>query len=231
MNIALILAGGSGIRMHREKPKQFIPVEGKPILAYTISRFQNHPRIDRIIIVCVEGWEEYVLSLCSEQGFHKVGCVVSGGETALDSIRKGIKALKCAPDDIIVIHDGVRPMVDAASIDAVIEDCQKYGGAISAIPTVEHIVYMGENRTDIQYLSREKTFTTFTPQAYHFGDIIDAYRIMDESGVGQGSAFIGTLMMDVGKPVCLSKGSEFNIKITTPKDLALFNLLLTESKL
>lgn len=226
MNIAIILAGGYGRRMAREIPKQFIVVAGKPILAYTIDKFETHPSIDQIVVVCVNGWEDYTRGMVIEFHFSKVKAVVSGGETALSSIKKGMCALPCQDEDILIIHDGVRPLVDAQSIDAVIEDCKQYGGAISSVPLIEHIVYEGDSRTDLKYIPREKAFRTVTPQAYRYRQVIDAYKTSEKTGIGKDSSFIGTLMMDLGIPVCLSKGSGRNIKITDPIDLVYFQSTL-----
>ena len=224
MNYALILAGGSGIRMESEIPKQFIQVNGKPILAYTMDRFEKHPGIDTMVVVSISGWEDFIWRMCKELGYRKLSKVVTGGDSALSSIQNGIDALQCHDDDIIVIHDGVRPLVDADSITAVIEDCSQYGCAISSVPLIEHIAYVGKSRTDVHYIPRENAFRTITPQAYRFSVIQDAYRKAREKGLN--SAFIGTLLMDLGEPVCLSKGSEKNIKITNPKDLVFFSTML-----
>lgn len=222
MNIALIIAGGSGTRMGSVIPKQFIEVEGKPILAYTISRFQKHKSIDRIVVVCMAGWESYVRDFVSRLELSKVDTVISGGETALLSIRNGVEAIGGDPNDIVIVHDSVRPFVDDASIDAVIADAEIYGCAISAIPLIEHIVFQGKSRTDLHYIPRENAFRTVTPHAYKYSKIKEAFRKSDETGIGKDSPFIGTLMMDLGESVCLSNGSDKNIKITSPKDLIYF---------
>lgn len=230
MITAILLAGGIGQRMGKEIPKQFIEVEGKPILAYTVDKFQRHHAIDRIVVVCVPGWEDYVCDMARLYGISKLTAVVPGGETALSSIKNGIDVLNCQDDDIIVVHDGVRPLVDENSIDSVIEDCKIYGGAISSIPLIEHIVFEGENRTDLKYIPRERAYRTITPQAYTYGRITSAYRRAAETGIGKDSSFIGTMMLDLGERVCLSKGSEDNIKITTPVDLIHFKTMIHLAK-
>lgn len=229
MIFAVILAGGSGIRMEREIPKQFIEVAGKPILAYTLDRFQKHPMVDKIVVVCVHGWEEYTSEMAGRFGFSKLTQVVTGGDSALSSIRKGVDAVQGCDDDIVIVHDGVRPLVDAASIDAVIADARIYGGAISSVPLVEHIVHQGDRRQDVSYIARENAFRTLTPQAYRLANLIAAYRKAEATGVGFRSSFIGTMMMDLGEPVVLSRGSERNIKITDPKDLVYFESMLSRS--
>lgn len=217
--------------MQQQIPKQFLCVNGKPILAYTIAKFQFHPRIDSITIVCTQGWEDFTREICLSNDLSKVKHIVQGGATALDSIKRGVETQTLSQRDIVIIHDGVRPLVDEESINAVIEDCERVGGAISSIPTIEHIAFQGDNQTSIRYLDRGKTFRTLTPQAYYYGNISDAYKILEEKGIGKDSSFIGTLMMDVGKPICLSKGSEKNIKITSPIDLELFKLALKDESI
>lgn len=224
MTFSIILAGGSGTRMESVIPKQFIEVNGKPILGYTIERFQNHSSIDAIIIVSISGWKDFILKLAAERGYTKVSSVVEGGDSALASIKKGVESIDCKDDDIIIIHDGVRPLVDSSSIDAVLADCKQYGCAISSVPLIEHIAYVGKSRTDVHYIPRENAFRTITPQAYRYSVIRNAVEKAERLGLN--SAFIGTLMMDLGEPVCLSKGSEKNIKITDPKDLVFFSQMV-----
>lgn len=226
MVFALIIAGGAGKRMGETIPKQFLQVEGKPILVHTLEKFQNHPMIDDIYVVCIQGWEDYVSSFITKYDITKLKVVVTGGETALDSIKRGVGAITADKDDIIVIHDGVRPLIDEESIKGVIEDAFRYGGAICALPMKEHIVIRGEKSTDVHYLPRENAFRTVTPQAYQYKVIRNAYTQMETTGIGKDSPFIGTLMMDLGIPVCLSKCQEYNIKLTTPIDLSVFKEIL-----
>lgn len=222
MVIALILAGGSGTRMGATIPKQFIEVNGKPILAYTLEIFERHPLVDGIAVVCIEGWEDRVSAYREQYGISKLREVVTGGSSALESIRKGLDALHCEEDDIIVVHDGVRPLVEDFVISNVIHDCMEFGGAISSLPLIEHVIFQGPERTDLRYIPRENAFRAGSPQAYRCWKMKSAYRKSDETGIGRDSAFIGTLMLDVGEPVCLSKGSEKNVKITDPKDILYF---------
>ena len=222
---ALILAGGIGTRVGAGKPKQFIEIGGKPILIHTLDKFQKHPLIDRIAVVCVEGWEEEVRSYRETYGLSKLESVVTGGRTALESIRRGIDSLASAEDDIIVIHDGVRPLVDEKTITNVIIDCRRYGGAISAVPLIEHVFFKGDEETDLHYIPRENAYRTVTPQAYTGAKIRRAFRKSDETGIGANAPFIGIMMVDLGEPVCLSQGSEENVKITDPKDINYFKSL------
>lgn len=222
MNFAIILAGGSGSRVGAEIPKQFIEVNGKPILVYTLEKFQVHPLIDQICVVCIKGWEDTVRSYIDRYGISKLTSITEGGQTALQSIRNGINCTMAQPEDIFIIHDGVRPMVNAQSIQEVIQDCQAFGGAISATPLVEHVFYTGKDRTDLHYIPRENAYRTITPQAYQYKVLRRAFQRSDETGIGKDAPFVGIMMMDLGEKVCLSKGSENNIKITDPKDILIF---------
>lgn len=226
MVYAIILAGGIGVRVGADKPKQFIEIKGKPILVHTLEKFENHPLIERMIVVCVEGWEQAVYGYKQKYGLTKLYSVVTGGKNALESIYRGVVNAEAQSNDILVIHDGVRPLVDAKSITEVINDCHLYGGAISAVPLAEHILLAGSERSDLKYLPRENAFRAITPQAYTLTKILTAYQKSRETGKGINSAFIGTLMLDVGEKVCLSKGSEQNIKITDPKDLSFFKSII-----
>lgn len=228
MTNALILAGGRGARIGADLPKQFIEVEGKPILVYTLEAFQRHPAINKIAVVSIEGWEDTVWNYAAQFKISKLAKVVIGGSTALESTRIGVQALNCHDDDILVIHDGVRPLVSKEDIDNVLADCSLFGAAISAVPLSEHILYLGDTPGSLTYLPRENAYRTATPQAYQYDKVCEAFRKSDLTGIGKNSAFIGTLMIDLGEKVCLSKGSEKNIKITDPKDILFFDLNLHE---
>ncbi len=225
MTNALILAGGRGSRIGADLPKQFIEIKGKPILVYTLEAFQRHPAIEKIAVVCIEGWESIVWDYASQFHISKLDKVVVGGNTALESTRIGIQALNCDDDDILVIHDGVRPLVDEKTITNVIIDCQRYGGAISAVPLIEHVFFKGDKETDLHYIPRENAYRTVTPQAYTGAKLRRAFRKSDETGIGADAPFIGIMMVDLGEPVCLSQGSEENVKITDPKDINYFKSL------
>lgn len=226
MTFAIILAGGKGVRLGASVPKQFIVVEGKPILVHTLEKFQTHPLIDAIAVVCIQGWEDVVREYAVRFSITKLSQVVTGGETALESIRRGINSLDCKEDDIVVIHDSVRPLVDEDIISNVIRDTAIYGGAISSVPLSEHVFTPGEEPGMYSYIPKEHAWRAVSPHAYTYRKIISAFKKAEETGIGMNSAFIGTMMVDLGEKVVLSKGSERNIKITDPNDLAFFNLNL-----
>ena len=138
-NIALLIAGGSGNRMHQDIPKQFITVHERPVIVYTMEAFQNHPEIDAIAVVCIEGWEQVLLAYAKQFNITKLQYVVKGGKNGQDSIRNGVYELEkhFDKDDIVLIHDAIRPMVSAEVISDCIAKTRKYGDAITVIPCAE----------------------------------------------------------------------------------------------
>ena len=141
MNIAIIIAGGSGNRMGQDIPKQFINVYDKPILMYTLEGFQRHPMVDAIEVVCIEGWENMVQAYANQFNITKLKWIVKGGGSAQESIRNGVLNLegKVAADDTIIVHDGIRPMIDDTVLTDVIEKAQQYGNAVTSLPYNEQI--------------------------------------------------------------------------------------------
>lgn len=158
MNIALIIAGGVGSRMGQDIPKQFINVHDKPILIYTLEAFQNHPDIDAIEVVCIEGWEDILRAYAKQFGITKLKWIVKGGASGQESIRNGVDNLadKCPDDAIVVIHDGIRPLVDDFVLSDVIVKARKYGNAVTSLPYNEQIFVVSEEdeTTTTQYIPR-----------------------------------------------------------------------------
>ena len=148
MNIALIIAGGSGNRMGHDIPKQFITVHDKPVLIYTLEGFQNHQMIDQIEVVCIDGWHDTLWAYVRQYGITKVKWIISGGKTGQESIRNGVYNLEgnCSDDDIVIIHDGIRPLVDEFVLTDVIEKATIFGNAVTSMPYNEQIFLI--NQTD-----------------------------------------------------------------------------------
>ena len=146
MVTAVIIAGGSGHRMGQDIPKQFINVYDKPVLIYTLEGFQKHPLVDQIVVVCIDGWHDVVSAYSKQFEITKLTNIVSGGETGQESIRNGVFSLegKCSPSDIIIIHDGIRPLVDGEVLTDVIKTAQKYGNAVTSMPYNEQIFIVNE---------------------------------------------------------------------------------------
>lgn len=229
MNIALIIAGGSGSRMGQDIPKQFINVYDKPVLIYTLEGFQKHPQIDAIELVCIDGWHEVVWAYARQFNIDKLKWVISGGATGQESIRNGVFHLegKCADDDIVVIHDGIRPLVDEGVLTDVLAKCEQYGNAVTSLPYNEQIFVIDNERSTTKYIPRETLRRVSTPQAYHFGKLDWAYHEAFEKKIGiYGSSYTNTMMVDLGERLYFAQGSDKNIKLTTKDDLEMFKAYL-----
>jgi 2-C-methyl-D-erythritol 4-phosphate cytidylyltransferase len=234
-NIAIIIAGGSGHRMGQDIPKQFINVYDKPVLIYTLEGFQNHPQIDAIEVVCLDGWHDILWAYAKQFNIDKLKWVVSGGKSGQESIRNGVYNLegKAADEDIVVIHDGIRPLVDAQVLTDVLSVAGKYGNAVTSMPYNEQIfVVDSEDKTITkQYVPRETIRRVSTPQAYRF-DLLDSkYHEAFDKKIGiYGSSYTNTMMVDLGVSLHLAAGSDKNIKLTTKDDLELFKAYIKADK-
>jgi 2-C-methyl-D-erythritol 4-phosphate cytidylyltransferase len=235
MNIAVIIAGGSGHRMGQEIPKQFINVYDKPVLIYTLEGFQQHPQIDAIEVVCLDGWQEVTWAYARQFNISKLRWIVSGGDTGQESIRNGVYHLegKASADDIIIIHDGIRPLVDASVLTDVIETAKKYGNGVSSLPYNEQIFIVDKEDETItrEYIPRETLRRVSTPQAYQFNKLDRAYHEAFEKEIGiYGSAYTNTMMVLLGETLHFAAGSDKNIKLTTKDDLEMFKSYLKMDK-
>lgn len=233
MNIAIIIAGGCGSRMGQDIPKQFLNVNDKPILVYTLESFQNHQDIDAIEVVCIDGWHDVLRAYAEQFNINKLRWIVSGGSTGQESIRNGVYNLEniCSADDCIIIHDGIRPLVDDTVLTDVIKKCYKYGNAVTAMPYNEQIFIKDDESSTIRYIPRETIMRVSTPQAYRFDKLLWAYREAFERKVGiYGSSYTNTMMVELGERLYFAKGSDRNIKITNKDDLELFKAYLSMEK-
>lgn len=227
MNVAIIIAGGVGSRMGREIPKQFIEVDGKTVLGYTLEGFQNHPMVDAIEVVCIKGWEDVLMKEVRACGITKLRWVVEGGASAQESIRNGVYNLedKCSPEDIVIVHDGIRPLVDAGVLTDVIETAARYGNGVTSLPYNEQIFLVSDDdpSTTTEYIPRETLRRVSTPQAYRFDLLASKYHEAFEKKTGiYGSSYTNTMMVELGVRLHFAAGSDKNIKLTTPGDLAIF---------
>ena len=179
MNIALIIAGGSGHRMGQDIPKQFINVYDKPVIIYTLECFQRNPQIDAIEVVCIDGWHDVLWAYAKQFNITKLKWVISGGATGQESIRNGIYNLEsvCSPDDIVIIHDGIRPLVDDTVLSDVIVKCKQYTNAVTSLPYNEQIFIVDDEKSTTKYIPRETLRRVSTPQAYKFDIIDQAYHL------------------------------------------------------
>lgn len=233
MNIALIIAGGTGHRMNQDIPKQFLNVFDKPVIVYTLEGFQRHPEIDAIEVVCLDGWCDVLRAYANQFNISKLKWITTGGNTAQESIRNGVLALReiCSSDDIIIIHDGIRPMVEDFVLTDVLVKCKQYGNAVTSLPYNEQIFVANDNGTTNQYIPRDTLRRVSTPQAYRFGKLLWAYEKAFAEGIGiQASTYANTLMVDLGERLHFAAGSEKNIKLTTKDDFELFKCYIKIEK-
>ena len=231
MNVAIIIAGGVGSRMKMDIPKQFIHIYGKPVIIYTLEGFQRHPEIDAIEVVCLAGWEETLKEYAAQYGITKLKWITTGGATGQESIRNGVFALEgvADPDDLVVIHDGIRPLVDDHVLSDVVRVAREKGNAVTSLPYNEQIFVVSEDdpSTTSRYIPRETLRRVSTPQAYRFGELDAAYHEAFERGIGiDGSHYTNTMMVVLGHTLNFADGSDRNIKLTTRDDLEMFKAYL-----
>ena len=228
MNVAILTAAGTGSRMHLDIPKQFLHVNDKPIIIYTMEAFQQYPGIEAILVVTLKSWKDVLWAYAKEYNITKLKWVVTGGETGQDSIRNGLEQLKRTfPNDEInvMIHDGNRPMVSSEIISDSLATFAKYGNAVAVIPCTEVVFESDNGRSSLVSTPREKLYRTQTPHTYQLKELLLAHQEADKRGI-KGTAASCMLMKELGKETFFSKGSEENIKITTQDDLKIFKALL-----
>lgn len=227
MNIGLIIAGGSGQRMHQNIPKQFLTVDERPVIVYTLEAFQKHSDIDAIAVVCIDGWENMLWAYANQFNITKLKHVIPGGKNGQDSIRNGVYELEkhYSKDDIVLIHDAIRPMVSQEIISDCIVKTQQNGCAIAVIPCAEAMVITKDQETSTDCYPRDELKRTQTPQGFSIGKICDLHRRALEAGITNSVASV-TLMIEMGEKVYFSAGSEKNIKLTTIEDIDIFKALL-----
>ena len=233
MVIAVIIAGGSGSRMGQDIPKQFINVYDKPVLIYTLEGFQKHPLVEAIEVVCIDGWQSVLWAYAKQFGIDKLKWVIPGGSSAQESIRNGIFNLEgiASDEDTIIVHDGIRPLVDETVLTDVILKCRQYGNAVTSLPYNEQIFIIDDEISTTKYIPRETLRRVSTPQAYRFDLIKSKYQEAFEKNIGvNGSHYTNTMMAELGVRLYFAKGSDKNIKLTTKDDLELFKSYLKSEK-
>lgn len=230
-NIVLIIAGGIGNRMGQDIPKQFINVYDKPVIVYTMEAFQKHPEIDAIEIVCLDGWHDVVWAYAKQFGIAKLENIVSGGKNGQDSIRNGLYdiAKRHKKEDMILIHDAIRPMISQAVITDNIRVCKEYGNAITVVPCTASMLKTYDSFSTEEQVARDNLKITQTPQAFFLGDIIETHKEALEKGIVNSVASC-TMYIELGKKLYMSKGAEKNLKLTTAEDIEIFKALLIAKK-
>ena len=228
LNIAMIIAGGIGARMNQDIPKQFINVYDKPVIVYTMEAFQRHPEIDAIEIVCVDGWHEVLRAYARQFGIAKLENIVSGGSNGQDSIRNGLYDIVLRhheEDDIVLIHDAIRPMVNQEIITDNIRVCRKYGNAITVVPCTAAMLKTYDALSTTEQVARDNLKITQTPQAFFLNDIVEAHKEALNRGITNSVASC-TMYIELGRKLYMSAGSEKNLKLTTTEDIEIFKALL-----
>lgn len=233
MRVAILIAGGSGSRMGQDIPKQFLSVDDKPIIVYTMENFQNNELIDAIEVVCIEGWEHVLSAYAKQFGITKLKWIVKGGNSGQESIRNGVYNLDgiLKDDDIVIIHDGIRPLVEEFVIKNVVDVCEKYGNGVTSMPYNEQIFVIKDEQSTEKYIPRETLRRVSTPQAYKYGKLLTNYRKAFETEIGiKGSAYTNTMYVDLGETLYFAEGSDKNIKLTTKDDFEMFRAYVNMGK-
>jgi 2-C-methyl-D-erythritol 4-phosphate cytidylyltransferase len=227
MITALIFAGGTGERMNsRTKPKQFLELHGKPIIIHTIEYFEEHPMIDNIVIVCLESWIKELRKVLMRNFIRKVKAIVPGGQTGQESIFNGLNAIKSfsGDDTIVLIHDGVRPLISKDLITDNINSVKRHGSAVSVSHATETVITRDNNNHIDTISEREKTCIAKAPQSFYFRDIWEAHQKAKEDGLIN-MIDSATLMKHYGHELNTVFCSPYNIKITTPSDYYIFRAI------
>lgn len=226
--IAVIFAGGSGLRMHtKSRPKQFLELYGKPIIIYTLELFDNHPEVDAIVVACLEPWIPFLRKMLNKFEINKVVRIVPGGQTGQDSIYAGLCAAEeytCGEEAMVLIHDGVRPLITEQTITDNVDTVRKYGSCITCIAATETLVVRQQDGT-IKIPSRDNSLIARAPQSFRLADILSVHR---KAIAEERHDFIDscTMMSHYGYSLATIVGPTENIKITTPTDFFLFRAMV-----
>ena len=226
MTIAVLLAGGIDPGFQMDIPKQFVNVYNVPIIVYTMKKFQKHPEVDSIMVACLSGWENLVSAYAKQFNIDKLQWVIEGGRTGQETSRLAANKLmeSCGEDDIVIIHDAIRPMVSDEIISDSIATCKQKGMGIAAVTSMDNVMMTDDGITGKMSISRYAFRRVQTPQTYRLGDLHTAHaealkqNIKDENDTNN-------MMSRLGKKVTFSKGSDTNLKINTVEDVEMFKAL------
>lgn len=229
MNVAIVFAGGVGTRMGSEIPKQFLELNGKPVLTHTLSLFEGHHRVDKIVLVVAPKHFVECRALAAKYGISKIHRLVACGDSAQGSIYNGLKAAAedFPPETVVLLHDGVRPYLEPQVIDANIDAVEKFGNAVTFTPCYETIVLSqdGEKISAMPY--RRESYTAQAPQSFRLGDILAAHEKIRARPEGYTDMVDqATICWTLGIPIHLVRGNRGNVKITTPEDIVMLEALL-----
>lgn len=225
MITAIILAGGVGSRVGADRPKQFVEVLGKPVLAYTIEIFQNHPEVDAIEVVCHKSWKDYLNEMIEKYNLAKVKWVADGGETFQDSVMNGVNNLKdkISKEDYVLIQYGAAPFTSEKIVTDVIRVMKAKGSAVTATPCYQLLGTNDEDGTSKSWVDRDKHIQIACPYGFKFSYLLDIYRRAEEQSlIDQIEPHTTSLMYALGDVIYQAYGDQTNIKITTREDFDLF---------
>ncbi len=227
MNVVVITAAGTGTRTKQMVPKQFLNVNDKPIIIYTMECFQRHPDIDAIYVAILEGWEGFMDLYAKQFHITKLKGIIKGGATGQQSIENVLDVVQkeCSPDDLVMIHDGSRPYVPEKVITDSIRVCREHGNAVAAIDTKEAMLQTDDKIQSTISIDREILYRTQTPHTMALKDMMALHKEAEEKGI-TASVATCTLLIECGHRVWFSKGSDLNFKITSFEDLMIFRALV-----
>lgn len=229
--VALIIAGGVGARMKQAIPKQFMTVYDKPIIAYTMEKFEQHPAVDAIAVVCLEGWDNILASYAKQYKISKLKHIFPAGSVGQESIKNGIMGLAehYGDDSIVLIHDAIRPNLSKDVISDCIGSIEKNGFTVVVVPCNEAMMETYDFESSEKSFPRDNLKRTQTPQGARLGQLVELHKKAKEKGISNSVATC-TLVTEVGDKIYFSAGSPKNIKITTPEDIDIFKALLKQEK-
>ena len=226
MNIAVLLAGGTDPAFKMDIPKQFVHVNNCPIIIYSLQRFEQQKQIDAIMVACLKGWENMVWAYAKQYEISKLKWVIAGGssgqETSCMAANELIKS--CTEDDIVVIHDSIRPLVSDEIISDSIRICEEKGMGIAAVASMDNVMLTDDGVCGLQPISRYAFRKIQTPQTYRLGKLLQYHREAAKAGIAREND-TNNMVAKLGKTVYFSRGSELNIKINTVEDVEMFKTL------
>ena len=224
MNVALIFAGGTGSRMgNQARPKQFLELHNKPVIIYTLQAFETHEQIDGIVVVCKKDWIDFLNEQITKFELKKIAGVVEGGTSGQNSIYRGLEFCEknYASDTCVLVHDGVRPLIDKTTITRCIDSVKKYGNAITVVPSIETIIREQDNTVQ-EIVDRTSCKMARAPQSFYLKDLLDAHRRAQGEHLDKSFIDSASLMQYYGHKLHVVEGNRENIKITTPIDFYSF---------
>ena len=229
MTVGMLLAGGVGRRMGADIPKQFLEVNGRPVICYPLEIMEKHPEIDQIEIVCIAEYIDLLWEIVGQYGFDKVKWIVPGGATCQESTWCGLRNLEgvLRDDDVILIHMSSYPLANADIMSGCIRSAREKGNGCTARPILYSVYFTDDRKTATKQIDRDKLMLCTVPYAFRFGECAELYNRAFAEGKGvTGNVFTNTLYCDYGKRIYFSPDSETNIKVTTPEDIGLMETFL-----